>query len=186
MKVQVHGRGIRITERIRTYAVAKVVRSARLFDGIGDVDVNLIVVDPPEAGRRFRVEMVTRSARHGVRAEGEGDTVEHALDAAGGRFASRLRRLRERLIGRRRLRLRGPAEGDTRSGDLDGPAVSREGIPQIVRVRPPDSKPMTPEDAALVMADQGHSFFVFTNVETGRFGVLYRRNDEALGLIEPD
>ena len=61
-----------------------------------------------------------------------------------------------------------------------------DGIPEIVRVSRPAGKPMTPEDAALVMEERGYSFLVFTNSETGRFGVLYRRNDGRMGLIEPD
>lgn len=165
MEVRVHGRGIRITEHIRAYAVAKVVRSARFFDRLGDVDINVIKVDPPDAGQRFRAEMTTRSARHEVRAEGEGDTVEHALDAAADRFGHRLRRLRERMTERRRQRPRSPAMGDMQGGRPRAPTGPRDETPEIVRVRRPISKPMTPEDAALIMSRQGHSFFVFTNTE---------------------
>ena len=186
MEVRVHGRGVRITERIRTYAVARVVRAARSFDRLGDVDVNLVSVDPPEAGKRFRAELSTRSARHSVRAAGDGDTMEHALDAAANRFGARLRRLGERLTERRRQRPGSPATDGTRSGDLGEASAPADRIPEIVRLRPAADKPMTPEDAALVMDQQGHSFFVFTNAETGRFGVLYRRNDGRLGLIEPE
>ena len=186
MEVRVHGRGVRITERIRTYAVARVVRAARSFDRLGDVDVNLVSVDPPEAGKRFRAELSTHSARHSVRAEGDGDTMEHALDAAADRFGARLRRLGERLTDRRRQRPGSPATDGTRSGDLGEASGPADRIPEIVRLRPAADKPMTPEDAALVMDQQGHSFLVFTNAETGRFGVLYRRNDGRLGLIEPE
>ena len=186
MEVRVHGRGVRITERIRTYAVARVVRAARSFDRLGDVDVNLVSVDPPEAGKRFRAELSTHSAGHSVRAEGDGDTMEHALDAAADRFGARLRRLGERLTERRRQRPGSPATDGTRSGDLGEASGPADRIPEIVRLRPAADKPMTPEDAALVMDQQGHSFLVFTNAETGRFGVLYRRNDGRLGLIEPE
>ena len=43
---------------------------------------------------------------------------------------------------------------------------------------------MDTEEAALQMELLGHDFFLFTNVETGRAAVLYRRRDGKLGLIE--
>ncbi len=184
MEVRVHGRGIRVTDRIRSYAVSKVNRSARYFARLDSVDVSVAKVDPPEGTRRFRAEMVTRSARHRVSAEGEGDTVHHALDAAADRFARRLRRLGERLVDRRK---RGAGSPNLRtssdSGLVDSPEVV-EGIPEIVRVNRPPGKPMTPEDAAVVMDERQYSFLVFTNAETGLISVLYQRNDGRLGLIE--
>ena len=185
MEVRIHPRGVRVDERIVDYAFRKVDRSARFFDRLGAVDINLVEVDPPEQGRRFRAEISTRAARHLVRAEGEGDTLKHALDVASDRFGNRLRRLGERLTDRRRQRTR--SSDQVATPDADPGATSRSGneIPEIVRVRRPPAKPMTPEDAALAMEQQGHTFLVFTNAETGRFGVLYRRNDGRLGLIEP-
>ena len=117
--------------------MAKVVRSARFFDRLGDVDIKVIKVDPPDAGQQFRAEMTTRSARHEVRAEGEGDTVEHALDAAADRFGHRLRRLRERMTERRRQRPRSPAMGDMQGGRPRAPTGPRDETPEIVRVRRP-------------------------------------------------
>lgn len=184
MEVRVQGRGIRITDRIRSYAVSKVTRSARYFDRLESVDVSVVRVAPPEGSQRFRAELVTRSARHRVSAEGEGDTIRHALDAAADRFSNRLRRLSERLADRRRRRPGDPkvhafTEEDRRdAGGLD------EGSPEIVRVDRPVGKPMSPEDAALVMDERQHSFLVFNNAETGLISVLYRRNDGRLGLIE--
>ena len=45
-------------------------------------------------------------------------------------------------------------------------------------------KPMAPEEAALQMELLGHDFYFFTNSESGRAAVVYRRHDGDLGLIE--
>ena len=134
---------------------------------------------------RFKAEISTRSARHDVRAEGGGDTVERALDAAADRFMHRLRRLGERLTDRRRQR---PASREVVDGTDGGPGTPAPGdvIPEIVRVGRPAEKPMTPEDAALVLQERDHVFLLFTNAETGRVGVLYRRTDGRMGLIEAE
>lgn len=47
-------------------------------------------------------------------------------------------------------------------------------------------KPMDVEEAAMNMDLLGHSFFVFRNAETEEVNVVYKRNDNAYGLIEPE
>jgi putative sigma-54 modulation protein len=43
---------------------------------------------------------------------------------------------------------------------------------------------MTPEEAALEMDLLGHDFFFFTNAESNKAAVVYRRNDGHVGLID--
>ncbi|MBR4435299.1 MAG: ribosome-associated translation inhibitor RaiA [Clostridia bacterium] len=58
--------------------------------------------------------------------------------------------------------------------------------PEIVKVKRFSMKPMSIEEAMLQMDLLGHSFFVFTNGETGQINVIYTRKDGNYGLIEPD
>ena len=44
--------------------------------------------------------------------------------------------------------------------------------------------PMTAEEAAERMDLLGHGFFFFTNAETKRAAVVYRRDDGDVGLID--
>ena len=46
-------------------------------------------------------------------------------------------------------------------------------------------KPMSVHEATLQLELVGHDFFVFTNAESNRTNVVYRRNDGHYGLIEP-
>jgi putative sigma-54 modulation protein len=45
---------------------------------------------------------------------------------------------------------------------------------------------MSLEDAALRLDAAGETFIVFRHVDTDAVGVLYRRKDGNLGLIEPE
>tara|TARA_B100000949_G_C14035274_1_gene347173 strand:+ start:403 stop:555 length:153 start_codon:yes stop_codon:yes gene_type:complete len=47
-------------------------------------------------------------------------------------------------------------------------------------------KPMTPEDAILEMELLSHSFFLFYNLDTNDYNVVYRRSDGDYGVIEPE
>ena len=57
---------------------------------------------------------------------------------------------------------------------------------KIVRTKKFDLKPMYAEDACAQMELLGHTFFVFTNAETGAVNVVYRRKNGSYGLIEPE
>ena len=56
----------------------------------------------------------------------------------------------------------------------------------IAKVKKFQVKPMTLDEAILQMNLLGHAFFVFVSSESKEVNVVYRRNDESYGLIEPE
>ena len=56
---------------------------------------------------------------------------------------------------------------------------------RIVKTKRFAIEPMFEEDAVAAMEELGHRFFVFVNAETERVAILYRRDDDDYGLIEP-
>ena len=56
--------------------------------------------------------------------------------------------------------------------------------PQIVKSKRFAIHPMSADEAAERMELIGHGFFFFTNVETSRSAVVYRREDGNVGLID--
>lgn len=55
---------------------------------------------------------------------------------------------------------------------------------EIYKKKSFDLEPITVEDAEYNLEAIDHDFYVFLNAETGKVNVLYKRNDEKLGLIE--
>jgi putative sigma-54 modulation protein len=47
-------------------------------------------------------------------------------------------------------------------------------------------KPITVEEAALMLVDSKRPFLVFRDAGTRRVGVVYRRSDGHLGLVLPE
>ena len=92
---------------------------------------------------------------------------------------------RPREAGPRRPRP-GPLEGVSPE-DLDdwSRRAERQRQRQVVKTKQFALKPMSISEATLQIELVGHDFFVFTNAETSRTNVLYRRNDGHYGLIEP-
>ena len=58
-------------------------------------------------------------------------------------------------------------------------------IPQIIKTKRFDLKPMQAEEAVMQMELLDKPFFVFANATSGQVNVIYRRNDGNVGLIEP-
>lgn len=180
-RVRVRGRNLDVADGVREYAVRKAGRGLKYFGGLRGADVELAEEsNPRRALERFRAEITARGAGQTVRAVGAGASCEQAIDEAADRFEEQARRLGDRATDRRRRAA--PAAGP---GPAEPPAAREAGLPEIVRHKQFVMKPMTPEDAALAMAELGHSFFFFLNFDTGLQSVLYRRRDGRLGLIEP-
>ncbi|MEO7664063.1 MAG: sigma 54 modulation/S30EA ribosomal C-terminal domain-containing protein, partial [Candidatus Limnocylindrales bacterium] len=83
-----------------------------------------------------------------------------------------------------RLRARPPEEKAILRRIADGQAEHARDR-RIVKVKRFDIEPMFEEDALTRMEELGHAFFVFVNAESERVGILYRRADGDVGLIEP-
>ena len=69
-------------------------------------------------------------------------------------------------------------------GELPEIAPARP-VPRIIRSRRYSIKPMTPEEAMLVVGGEPEQFLVFRNADSDRIGVIYKRKDGNFGLIEP-
>ena len=97
--------------------------------------------------------------RHGE-AQGQADRTVPSPQARIGRIRPDSRHAVTTTSRRRRVRRRWPTAAQ----------------PRIVKTKQFAIKPMTPEEAALQMDLLGHDFFFFTNAETGRAAVVYRRD----------
>lgn len=65
------------------------------------------------------------------------------------------------------------------------PVEAEKDTPRIIRSRRYAIKPMTPEEAVLIVQESADQFVVFRDSETDRVGVIYKRKDGNYGLIEP-
>lgn len=183
MDVRVHGKNMRVAEDVASVAVDKIEHAGRIFDDGSAADVEISENrNPRSAGERYKVEITSHTAGHTVRVESLAPDAMSAVDLASSKFERQLRRLKERLIQRSRKRENkvlneAPLESD--EDEQDGPL-------SIVRTKRFAMRPMTPEEAGLQMEMLGHDFFFFLDAESGKYCVLYHRDDGDLGLIEPE
>ena len=141
--------------------------------------------EEPEATIRFKMQNGARNIAEitinagGVilRAEESSNDMYLSIDHAVDKLESQIRRHRTKL------------EKRIRSSELEPvaevPAFEEQSY-DIVRVKKFSVKPMSVEDAITQMELLGHDFFLFMNEENESMNVLYRRNDGAYGLLQPD
>ena len=133
---------------------------------------------------------------HFVRAKTSGPDGYVAVDKAVAKLEQQLHKLKTKLQRQKKgsgkkvappsdalisdtLVLDAPVEDDV--VEATGPT-----LPKIVKVKRFAPMGMTADEAAQRMDLLGHGFFFFTNLDTGRAAVVYRRDDGDIGLIDED
>ena len=187
MEISVRGRNIEVTETLRQAVEEKVNRLSRFLDGMERADVQFSEERNPRITAREICEVTMHGHGHIVRAKAAATDTLAAVDRVVDKLEHRMEKLKGKLIGRSHPRRHGSVDftvGNGASTAEPEDADDDQGRGKIVKTKQFDIKPMTPEEAALQMELLGHEFFFFTNAETGRAAVVYRRNDANIGLID--
>jgi len=190
LDISVRGRNIEVPESLRSVVEDKVTRLSRFLDGMERADVQFSEEENPRISEREVCEVTVHGHGHIVRAKAAaGDTLA-AVDRVVDKLEHRMEKLKGKLVGRSHPRRHGSVDFPAGNGARavvdteDEDADDEQGPARIVKTKQFDIKPMTPEEAALQMELLGHEFFFFTNAETGRAAVVYRRRDRHIGLID--
>ena len=192
MDIAIRSRNVEVSEALRNTVEEKVTRLTRFLDGMERAEVSFSEERNPRITDKEVCEVTMHGHGHIVRARAAASDTFAAVDRVVDKLEHRMEKLKGKLIGRSHPRRhvsvdfaadRTASEESDLDGDLefDGDLA---GGPRIVRIKQSAIKPMTPEEAALQMDLLGHDFFFFTNCETGRAAVVYRRSDQHIGLID--
>jgi putative sigma-54 modulation protein len=172
--VSVSSRHIELSEALRAAAAEKIGRLARFVEGIERAEVHFFEEKNPRISAKDVCEVTMDGRGHHVRVKAAASDPFAAIDLAVEKLEHQLHRLKTKLMDRNhpkkaRTTLNGMPEVDTA---------------RIVKSKRFVMEPMTPEDAVLQMELLGHDFYFFSNRETGRTGVVYRRRSGDVGLID--
>ena len=181
MKVQVRGKGVEVTEALRDYADRKVNKLTKHF-----AELNSATVTETIQGKQHRVEVQLDGDGITLRGEDRGDDLYAAVD----RVVDKLERQMQKYKSRHSHHRNGHHYGENatlRTAPVE-PDVPEDEAPtgRIVRHKRFGIKPASPGEAVAQMELLDHDFFVFENAQTGEVNVLYRREDDNYGLLEPE
>lgn len=175
-----HGK-VDVSPALRSAVEEKINRVGRFLDGMDRAEVRFAEEKNPRISDKEVCEVTIHGHGHVVRARASAADTFAAVDRVVDKLEHRMEKLKGKLLGRSHPR-RHPSVDFVPDIAPDDDGLN--GVPQIVKTKRFEMKPMTPEEAALQMDLVGHEFYLFTSAETGQAGVVYRRNDGQIGLID--
>jgi putative sigma-54 modulation protein len=175
MQVTVIGRHIEATEALKQYATEKLSRLEKYLPKTIQVVVTLSVVKKVH----HIAEAVIKSNGLLIQASEETEEMYSAIDLLIAKLERRVRRYREKLTDHKHQSTK--AEGV----EKDAATHPEDRIPQVIKTKRFDLKPMQPEEAVMQMELLDKDFFIFANAGSGHINVIYKLKDGNVGLIEP-
>jgi len=173
MQITVIGRHMDVTDALKQYAVEKFGKLEKYLPKNIQVTVTLSVVKKVH----HIAEAVLKTDGLLVQAHEETEEMYSSIDLLIEKLEKRIRKYKEKLVDHKQHNRTEPE-----------PVVSAhpdDRIPQIIKTKRFDLKPMHAEEAVMQMELLDKEFYVFSNAASGHITVIYRRKDGNVGLIEP-
>jgi putative sigma-54 modulation protein len=182
MRLEVKGRNVEVSDAIRRYAEEKLGRLERQLADPTQVELELAVENNPSIAANHVAEATIWTKGPTLRARESSSAFEASIDQLVDKLERQVTRYREKRSRREAGRR---ANGHGALGNEEPQFTAEQLDRMIVKSKQFDLQPLTPDEATLELELIGHDFFVFSNVDTGRTNVVYRRRDGGYGLIEP-
>ena len=170
MNIIVKGRNIEITPALRDYVEKRMAKFDKLMEADEAVAVLQVIKD------KHRAEITVFVSGLILRGEDEGYNMYASIDEVAEKLERQVAKYKGRFVKKGR-------QGVAREFVPAEPPQEKE---QILRSKTFSSKPMLVDEAVVQMNLLQHSFFAFTNENTGDINVVYCRKDGGYGLLEPE
>lgn len=182
MNIEFIGKGIDVSEDLKSYAENKLSTFNSHLKEVGEGEVEVIVTFNVEKHRqRHRVDIDVYLKTPGggaLHAWEESKDIYMSLEFAIDDIETQLNRLKERRIEQRK--------GIARAKEKSLKGVGQPGPSDLItEEKLPIAKPLTVEEALMLLQEEGRFFLVFNNADTGRLGVVYRKKSGNYGLVSP-
>ena len=171
MKITIYGKQMSVRESLKELIDKKLSKFDKFF---GD-DTEACVTCRARKGTKI-IEITINYGATTFRCEEESETFITALDRATEGLERQIRKNKTRL----EKKVKGGAFAITEVDDDD---EYEEEIEFKIRTKTFPFKPMSADEAILQMNLLGHSFFAFTDAETGKVAVVYKRKEGDYGMI---
>ena len=173
MKITIYGKQMTVRESLKAVVEKKLAKFDKFFGDETEAFVTCKI--------RKGVKIIEITVNYGgtlFRSEEESDTFITALDRACEGLERQIRKNKtkvEKMVKRGAFVI---TEDDDDEYDEEGEFE--------IRVKTFPFKPMTAEEAILQMNLIGHTFYAFTDADSGDVCVVYKRKEGSYGLIVPE
>ena len=189
--LEIRTRNVTLDEPTEQYARRKFDRLARHLPSMTAAELEISSTSAKSAQERVIAQLTVVAGGRSLRGQERGSTVRQAVDLVSDVLDRQIRRYKTRFYRSSAARRAARADRDMFAEPEAGPALapepdSDEPSPgKVIRNKVFAMAPMHVEDAIEEMEMLSHSFFLFYNLESRSYGVVYRRRDGDYGLLEP-
>ena len=181
MEIAFTGKQFEVTDALKRYTERKLKKYEKEVRKLTSIRV------VQRAERNWHNVDITISGDGAVfRGEGRSDNMYTSIDIAVAKLETQIRHRKGKLIDRAHGRTpegRPPAAAKELAPEAEGEA---EPPARQVRTKRVQLVPMSVDEAIEELEMLQQQFLVFTDGETGRVNVVYRRNQGGYGVIDPD
>ena len=189
MKLSYIGHGIDVSEGLKSFVehkLSRLERHLREVDRGGEGEVKVAVTFTVEEHRKLYcvdIDVYLETPGGGsLHASEESNDIYRSLEFALDDIDKQLGKLKDRRLEKRRESARGK-EGEKEETLTEGAYMSP--YDRIVEEKLHIAKPLSVEEALMILQDRGDFFLAFRNAETGEINVIYRKKNGEYGHISP-
>ena len=184
MEITVSGRHTTVSESLRRQAEDKIGRLDKYLAGMERAEVHFWEEKNPRIDNKEICEVTMEGHGHHIRCKVQAPDGFTAIDLAVDKLERQLRKLKTKVHKRTHARQKLELEAELVPDSLLPPGDQPSPVYNIVKTKRFDVAVMDPQEAALQMDLLNHDFYLFTNIETERAAVVYRREDGDIGQID--
>lgn len=177
MNIEYTGRHIEVTPALRTHTEEHFSKIGHVF---GEKPLNAHVTIEVERGRH-RSEVVVNWRNDVLTAMTTSTDMYKSLSDTIDKIGKQALKLKEKVIDR--------SHKAVKAGKLAPPDASEDasanGPSKIIKTQRYKVKPVSPEEAVMLLEEDENQFLVFRDSKSERISVIYKRGDGNYGLIEP-
>jgi len=175
MKYEYTGRHLEVSPALRSHVESHFDKIEHLFNG-NDTTAHIII--EVEKGRH-RAEVIVKWRDQMLTATSSVSDMYQALSQTIVKLEKQALKLKNKVIDKHQKKPKKTAI----AGPNDDLKPAQRG-PRIISVERYPVKPMTAEEAVLLLSDE-NQFLVFRDAESQKMSVIYKRKDNNFGLIQP-
>ncbi len=177
MKVNIVGKNVTVTEGIKD-KVTKKLNGLTKYYIIEESDEAKVLIRTYPLKQKIEVTIPTKYSI--LRAEVVADDLYEAIDLVVDKLEDQIRRQKTRLQKKNKASL---AEAFLDYGLLEDEMDVED---EVVKTKSVVPQEMSLDEAIMNMELIGHDFYIYTDDETEKIAVVYKRNDGGYGLIETE
>ena len=175
-----------ITEKTKDYIREKLSKLENFIKEAENVTVNIVQTKTHKSDfKDLNIEVLIKLPKAFVKVEDKGHNVNVIIDKIVPVLQQRLKRYHQDFRTRWSDNSGWKIKELEKSMSIEHNQDNTDYDPYIKKKYYEDDSPMHPAEAVERMELLGHNSFIFKNIETGAYAMLYRRDKGGYGLVEP-